>query len=160
MSSSGSACWRASVVATALAAGPGFGAPRADPWLGSWVLDPDRSACEGTNNVQRYTLTLQPATGEALHYVVDGMDSNQKVHMEASEVVDGKPARLSGVPGYADTITVRRSHSHLQLVLANGGKPVEWDSLTLGRDHQHWTGLLHGILRGQPWVCRWLARKQ
>jgi|SRR5579883_1065436 len=141
-------------------AGTAFGAHGGHAWIGTWVLDPQQSACEGTTNVQRYALTLTEAPGGTLDYRVEGLDSNQPVHVLARQVADGTPAPLTGLPGYADTLTLHRSRSQLHLLLSNHGQLVERATLVLGKDRRYWIGHLTGVLRGQPWVCRWLARRE
>lgn len=118
----------------AVAAGPSMG--QANPFLGTWKLNVAKSKVEGGPAPKALTRTVT-ADGAGAKYAFEGQAADgSKLSYSFTTNYDGKDVAVSGsgMPGGADTITLKRTGSKSEGVLKKGGKEIGKASSEVSKD--------------------------
>ncbi len=97
-----------------------------NPYLGTWKLNAAKSKAENTTVPKSMTRTVT-AAGAMVKYVFEGVGQDgAALNYSFTIAYDGKdyPVTGTGMPGGADTISIKRTGSKATAVLKKGGKEV------------------------------------
>jgi len=124
------------VAVLAMLAGGGVCA-QADPFLGTWKLNTEKSKFAGNPAPRSGTRTIEAAgKGEKATFQGVAADGSM-IDFTLTSNLDGKPVPISGtgIPGGADTETATRINSHTHsATLSKGGKVIAHTRIVVSAD--------------------------
>jgi len=111
-------------------------AQSADPWIGTWALNIDKSQYEPASLAPKSQTTKQTAAGDAVTAITDGVDAKgKKLHTEITYRFDGKEYEYKGAPDPKSTRTYTRIGSNVyQFVNKVDGKITTTSRVTVSPD--------------------------
>ena len=97
----------------------------ADPWIGTWKLNPAKSKAPGGRLPHPSSTNVIQIQGETMHMIVDQTDTTGKLeHVEYTAAFDGKeyPVKVSPPSQQPYTISLKRINLRTREFVENIGK--------------------------------------
>jgi hypothetical protein len=131
-------------LAMVLAAASGIVLAQADPHIGTWVLNVEKSKyAPGT--APKSQRSVYSAVGKSLKVATTTVGPNGTVNSEYTAVVDGGDTAVKGNPDW-DTAAIKRVDSHtLEFTRKKGGKVVQTARSTVAKDGKSRTVTVTGV---------------
>jgi hypothetical protein len=132
-----------------------------DSFVGTWVLNAAKSACDPPPAPKSQTFTIAEAPRGAIHETIDIVDDDgTKTHMEYTSARDGKYVPVTGT-GYADSVSITLvDPSTTQYVMKKEGKRIDSGTFTVSKDGKTTRGSLSGKDAGGAWKCHLVFDRQ
>ncbi len=125
-----------------------------DPFVGTWVLNTAKSACDPPPVPKSQTFTIAEAPGGAIHETIDIVDDDgTKTHMEYTSARDGKYVPVTG-SGYADSVSITLiDPSTTKYVMKKAAQRIDSGTFTVSKNGKTNGGSLSGKDAGVAWKC-------
>jgi hypothetical protein len=128
-----------------------------DPFVGTWVLNAAKSACDPPPAPKSQIFTIAEAPRGAIHETIDIVDDDgTKTHLEYTSARDGKYVPVTG-NGYADSVSITRvDPSTIKYVMKKAGKHIDSGRFTVSKDGKTNIGSLSGKDADVVWKCHFV----
>lgn len=132
-----------------------------DPLIGTWILDPTKSACNPPPAPTSHVLTIAAAPGGTTHNTVDLVEGDgTKTHLEFTTARDGKYVPVTG-SGYADSASLTQVNPRsFKYALKKSGKTMESGSFTVSHDGKTLHAAMSGKSADGAWKCTFFSNRQ
>jgi len=137
------------VAALVVLTGGGLLAQAANPLVGTWKLNPEKSK----NTTFKSGTTKVDAEGDALKFTVDLQGSDGKAwHWSFAAKLDGKDVPVTGESPYGESAALTRVDAHTtRVTVKHGGKATVTQTMVVSADGKTRTITTKGVdAKGQP----------